>query len=89
MSVAMLVHSWGGGSWATPTTRSSDAARGPRGAWPRRAHCASLLRPTSQPPIMPKVCSEGDTSNFEAYPESDWDAAAPVSPKDLEVFKNF
>lgn len=73
----------------TPTTRSSDAARGPRGAWPRRADCASLLRPTSQPPIMPKVCSEGDTSNFEAYPESDWDAAAPVSPKDLEVFKNF
>ncbi|XP_057394009.1 cAMP-dependent protein kinase catalytic subunit PRKX isoform X2 [Balaenoptera acutorostrata] len=42
-----------------------------------------------KPPIVPKVCSEGDTSNFEAYPENDWSVAPPVSQKDLEVFKNF
>lgn len=38
---------------------------------------------------MPKVSHEGDTSNFEAYPEDDWNKAPPVAPKDLEMFKNF
>ncbi|KAM5181404.1 cAMP-dependent protein kinase catalytic subunit PRKX [Mantella aurantiaca] len=42
-----------------------------------------------KPPIMPKVSHEGDTSNFEAYPEDDWNKAPPVPPKDLEMFKNF
>ncbi|XP_075450688.1 cAMP-dependent protein kinase catalytic subunit PRKX isoform X2 [Ascaphus truei] len=40
-------------------------------------------------PIMPKVSHEGDTSNFEAYPEDDWNKAPTVPPKDLEMFKNF
>ena len=48
--------------------------------------CLALV---PQPPIVPKLCGEGDTSNFEAYPENDWNTAPPVSPKDLEVFKNF
>lgn len=47
------------------------------------------LGPVPQPPIVPKVCGEGDTSNFEAYPDNDWNTAPAVSPKDLEVFKNF
>lgn len=42
-----------------------------------------------QPPIIPKVSHEGDTSNFEAYPEDEWKKETPVSPKDLEIFKNF
>lgn len=42
-----------------------------------------------QPPIVPKVSHEGDTSNFEAYPEDDWKKEAPVSANDLELFKNF
>ncbi|XP_043928386.1 cAMP-dependent protein kinase catalytic subunit PRKX isoform X2 [Protopterus annectens] len=42
-----------------------------------------------KPPILPKVTHEGDTSNFEAYPEDDWKKATPVSSKDLEIFKNF
>ncbi|KAF4075287.1 hypothetical protein AMELA_G00232790 [Ameiurus melas] len=42
-----------------------------------------------KPPIIPKVSHEGDTSNFEAYPEDEWKKETPVSPKDLEIFKNF
>lgn len=56
---------------------------------PFPSDCALCLAPALQPPIVPKLCGEGDTSNFEAYPENDWNTAPPVSPKDLEVFKNF
>ncbi|XP_026305366.1 cAMP-dependent protein kinase catalytic subunit PRKX [Piliocolobus tephrosceles] len=42
-----------------------------------------------KPPIVPKIAGDGDTSNFETYPENDWDTAAPVPQKDLEIFKNF
>lgn len=42
-----------------------------------------------QPPIIPKVSHDGDTSNFDVYPEDDWKKDAPVPQKDLEIFKNF
>lgn len=42
-----------------------------------------------QPPIVPKVSHEGDTSNFDVYPEDDWKKDPPVPQKDLELFKNF
>ncbi|KAG7236066.1 hypothetical protein INR49_001345 [Caranx melampygus] len=42
-----------------------------------------------KPPIVPKVSHEGDTSNFDVYPEDDWKKDPPVPPKDLEIFKNF
>lgn len=42
-----------------------------------------------QPPIVPKVSHEGDTSNFDVYPEDDWKKDPPVPQKDLEIFKNF
>ncbi|XP_069053593.1 cAMP-dependent protein kinase catalytic subunit PRKX isoform X2 [Lepisosteus oculatus] len=42
-----------------------------------------------KPPIVPKVSHDGDTSNFEAYPEDEWKKEPPVPPKDLEIFKNF
>uniref|UniRef100_A0A4W4FSF4 Protein kinase X-linked n=2 Tax=Electrophorus TaxID=8004 RepID=A0A4W4FSF4_ELEEL len=42
-----------------------------------------------KPPIVPKVSHEGDTSNFDAYPEDEWKKETPVAPKDLEIFKNF
>ncbi|XP_039602160.1 cAMP-dependent protein kinase catalytic subunit PRKX, partial [Polypterus senegalus] len=42
-----------------------------------------------KPPIVPKVSHDGDTSNFESYPEDDWKKDPPVPPKDLEIFKNF
>ncbi|XP_014875408.1 cAMP-dependent protein kinase catalytic subunit PRKX-like, partial [Poecilia latipinna] len=42
-----------------------------------------------KPPIVPKVSHEGDTSNFDMYPDDDWKKDPPVPPKDLEIFKNF
>uniref|UniRef100_A0A4W5RLF6 Protein kinase cAMP-dependent X-linked catalytic subunit n=1 Tax=Hucho hucho TaxID=62062 RepID=A0A4W5RLF6_9TELE len=42
-----------------------------------------------KPPIVPKVSHEGDTSNFDAYPEDEWKKDAPVPAKDLEIFKTF
>uniref|UniRef100_A0A2K6NMJ3 Protein kinase domain-containing protein n=1 Tax=Rhinopithecus roxellana TaxID=61622 RepID=A0A2K6NMJ3_RHIRO len=41
------------------------------------------------PPIVPKIAGDGDTSNFETYPKNDWDTAAPVPQKDLEIFRNW
>lgn len=75
---------------AQPAPAPGDARR--RGGRPPGgpANRASVSRPPPpQPPIVPKVCGEGDTSNFEAYPDNDWNTAPSVSPKDLEVFKNF
>uniref|UniRef100_A0A8C5F4L0 Protein kinase cAMP-dependent X-linked catalytic subunit n=1 Tax=Gadus morhua TaxID=8049 RepID=A0A8C5F4L0_GADMO len=42
-----------------------------------------------KPPIVPKVSHEGDTSNFDVYPEDDWKKDTPVPQKDLDLFKNF
>ncbi|XP_075873584.1 cAMP-dependent protein kinase catalytic subunit PRKX isoform X1 [Nelusetta ayraudi] len=42
-----------------------------------------------KPPIVPKVTHEGDTSNFDVYPEDDWKKDPPVPQKDLEIFENF
>lgn len=44
---------------------------------------------SQQPPILPKVSHEGDTSNFDVYPEDDWKKDPPVPQKDLEIFENF
>uniref|UniRef100_A0A671DXV5 Protein kinase cAMP-dependent X-linked catalytic subunit n=1 Tax=Rhinolophus ferrumequinum TaxID=59479 RepID=A0A671DXV5_RHIFE len=60
-----------------------------RHRWFRTVDWEAVPQRKLKPPIVPKVCGEGDTSNFEAYPENDWNTAPPVSPKDLEVFKNF
>ncbi|KAJ8350762.1 hypothetical protein SKAU_G00258920 [Synaphobranchus kaupii] len=62
--------------------------RGPGGVrYHRRDECRlSLLyrmlylfrsRSYHQPPIVPKVSHEGDTSNFDAYPEDDWKKEPP------------
>ncbi|XP_030642447.1 cAMP-dependent protein kinase catalytic subunit PRKX-like [Chanos chanos] len=42
-----------------------------------------------KPPIIPKVAHEGDSSNFDTYPEEKRKKEPSVSPKDLEMFKNF
>lgn len=42
-----------------------------------------------KPPIIPKVSHDGDTSNFDVYPEDDWKKDPPVPQKDLDLFKNF
>lgn len=40
-------------------------------------------------PIMPKVLYEGDTSNFDEYPEIDWKSGKLLEEADLKLFDDF
>ncbi|XP_044726762.1 cAMP-dependent protein kinase catalytic subunit 3 isoform X2 [Chrysoperla carnea] len=42
-----------------------------------------------KPPIVPRVLYEGDTSNFDDYPESDWKAARSLDETELKLFEDF
>lgn len=57
--------------------------------WFRTVDWESVPLRKLKPPIIPKISGEGDSSNFESYPETEWTDAAPVSPSDLAVFENF
>lgn len=41
------------------------------------------------PPILPKVDYDGDTENFDEYPENDWKMRPSVSKKELAAFSDF
>ncbi|KAM5290576.1 cAMP-dependent protein kinase catalytic subunit PRKX isoform 4-T5 [Glossophaga mutica] len=60
-----------------------------RHRWFRTVDWEAVPQRKLKPPITPKVCGEGDTSNFEAYPDNDWTTTPAVSAKELEMFKNF
>lgn len=60
-----------------------------RHRWFRTVDWDGVPQRKLKPPIVPKLSGDGDTSNFETYPETDWDPAPPVTEKDLEIFKNF
>lgn len=42
-----------------------------------------------KPPVVPKVHFDGDTSNFDEYPETDWKAARLLDEIELQLFDNF
>jgi len=42
-----------------------------------------------KPPIVPKVRYEGDTKNFDDYPETDWASVKKVSERQLAMFEDF
>ena len=42
-----------------------------------------------KPPIVPKVSSDGDTRNFDNYPEEDWRKVEPVTERQLAMFSDF
>ncbi|XP_036883606.1 cAMP-dependent protein kinase catalytic subunit PRKX isoform X1 [Sturnira hondurensis] len=60
-----------------------------RHRWFRSLDWEAVPQRKLKPPILPKVCGEGDTSNFETYPDNDWNTAPAVSAKELEMFENF
>lgn len=53
--------------------------------------CAFVLFSSMQPPIIPAVKFEGDTSNFDDYPEADeqGDYIKPFEAKKLVMFEDF
>nr|XP_005335605.2 cAMP-dependent protein kinase catalytic subunit PRKX [Ictidomys tridecemlineatus] len=57
--------------------------------WFRAVDWDAVPQRKLKPPIVPKLGSDGDTSNFETYSENDCETTSPVSEKDLEIFKNF
>ncbi|KAB0798515.1 hypothetical protein PPYR_09508 [Photinus pyralis] len=40
-------------------------------------------------PIIPKVSYDGDTSNFDEYPEIDWKSARPLDEDEQKLFEDF
>ena len=48
-----------------------------------------VFKKIKQPPIVPKVSYDGDTCNFDEYPEADWQKVACVSEKDYKLFDSF
>lgn len=42
-----------------------------------------------KPPIVPKVSYEGDTRNFDDYPETDWRQVPGVSDREYRMFEDF
>ncbi|KAK8402567.1 hypothetical protein O3P69_000748 [Scylla paramamosain] len=42
-----------------------------------------------KPPIVPRVSYEGDTRNFDDYPENNWRSTQGVSEMELAVFSDF
>lgn len=53
-------------------------------------YCSAFYLPhTPQPPIVPKVSYEGDTRNFDDYPENNWRSTQGVSDIELAIFSDF
>lgn len=42
-----------------------------------------------QPPIVPKIMYDGDSSNFDDYPESDWKSTRTLEDSELKLFEDF
>ena len=42
-----------------------------------------------KPPIVPKVSYEGDTRNFDDYPETDWRQVPGVTEREYRMFEDF
>ncbi|KAJ8961155.1 hypothetical protein NQ318_008835 [Aromia moschata] len=41
------------------------------------------------PPIVPKIMYDGDSSNFDDYPESDWKSSRTLEGSELKLFEDF
>jgi len=42
-----------------------------------------------RPPIVPNVSSDGDTRNFDNYPEEDWSNVEPITERQMAMFSDF
>ncbi|XP_068222006.1 cAMP-dependent protein kinase catalytic subunit PRKX-like isoform X2 [Palaemon carinicauda] len=42
-----------------------------------------------KPPLVPKVSYDGDTRNFDDYPENNWRSSEGVSEGELAIFSDF
>jgi protein kinase X len=42
-----------------------------------------------KPPVLPKVSYDGDTRNFDDYPEGDWKNKPPALESEAKLFEDF
>uniref|UniRef100_A0A1B6DJA4 Protein kinase domain-containing protein n=1 Tax=Clastoptera arizonana TaxID=38151 RepID=A0A1B6DJA4_9HEMI len=42
-----------------------------------------------KPPIIPRITYDGDTRNFDEYPEADWKSSPSVGETELKLFEDF
>lgn len=56
--------------------------------WFKATNWDELFQKRTKPPLSPKVGFEGDTRNFDDYPEAS-KKAVPVSEREIELFEDF
>ncbi|XP_060583596.1 cAMP-dependent protein kinase catalytic subunit PRKX-like isoform X3 [Ruditapes philippinarum] len=57
--------------------------------WFKSIEWEDVLARKLTPPIIPKVAHEGDTKNFDTYPEDEWQKTAAAGEKDIALFVDF
>lgn len=60
-----------------------------RHRWFKGTNWDDLYNKRVKPPLSPKVNYDGDTQNFDEYPDRENKKAPPVSEKELELFEDF
>ncbi|XP_075159503.1 protein kinase, cAMP-dependent, catalytic subunit 3 [Haematobia irritans] len=60
-----------------------------RHRWFKELNWDDVYNKKLKAPIIPEVQFDGDTSNFDDYPESDWKPAQAVDQSDYQLFKDF
>ncbi|XP_017482092.1 PREDICTED: protein kinase DC2 isoform X2 [Rhagoletis zephyria] len=60
-----------------------------RHRWFKHLNWNDVYNKKLKAPIVPDVTSDGDTSNFDDYPEKDWKPARAVDQRDLQLFNDF
>ena len=57
--------------------------------WFKQVDWEEVYQKQLKPPIVPVVEFEGDTSNFDNYPEEAWRAGEPLSARQMAMFEDF
>ncbi|XP_030369066.1 cAMP-dependent protein kinase catalytic subunit 3 [Scaptodrosophila lebanonensis] len=60
-----------------------------RHRWFKHLNWNDVYNKKLKPPILPDVHHDGDTKNFDDYPEQDWEPAKAVDQRDLQLFNDF
>ncbi|KAK3763215.1 hypothetical protein RRG08_052550 [Elysia crispata] len=60
-----------------------------RHKWFKGQDWDDVLNRKLQPPIVPQLAHEGDTTNFETYEEDDWKKTKPAPEDDYKRFEDF
>lgn len=60
-----------------------------RHRWFKHLDWDVVINKKLKPPIVPKFVFEGDTSNFDDYPETDWKSARSLDKVEMQLFEDF